>query len=203
MKEQAFEQAQVSAVRGLGEKGMGAIFRTLQRLFSKRFIRSAEESADGDKNDAIDAWSFVSPEVRSLDVVVVTSSDLDLRSCASDLRHFARSLTYFADPETAWRWLDGRSGSETILLVDLDAFEDIEEAVEMLLELRKSSPFFTVVMLSSTFDRNDFSDERKAIADCSLRLPTNATTLGISLGAARTNSRARLQGSQDDFHRVL
>ena len=134
---------------------------------------------------------LVSSEIKDFDVIVVTSKDEETRWLVWDLRQQMRSLTYTESPVEAHQWVDARNGRKIIMLVDVDVFERYGDAVEWLLVLRKVFSELTIIMMSSRFSRNDFSNERKAISDCSLRLPTSPAILAMSLDVARTNTRSR------------
>ncbi|MBT3141733.1 hypothetical protein DS909_19325 [Phaeobacter gallaeciensis] len=162
----------------------GQLIRKLMRKYTKR----TQEKG------------YLTPlETKDLDLVILTCRDYDLRACASTLNQHARTLTYFSNPEQAWLRVSRLDASSTVFFIDIDSFDEMDNVVNKLIELRKCEPALTIVILSSTFARNDFTAERKAIADCSLRLPTTTTALGLSIGAARSNTRARATWPQNDY----
>lgn len=83
--------------------------------------------------------------------------------------------------------LAGMAGVFTHVLVNLDAFEDVESGVEALLELRSAAPGLAVVLFSSQVAGDDLGAERSAICDATLRLPVSPTRLRRGLTAASEN----------------
>lgn len=162
----------------------GYLLRKLMRKYTKR----TQEKG------------YLTPlETKDLDLVILTRRDHDLRACAGTLNQHARTLTYFSNPEQAWLRVRRLDACSTVFFIDIDSFEEMDNVVNKLIELRTCEPTLTIVILSSTFARNDFTTERKAIADCSLRLPTTTTALGLSIGAARSNTQARTGWPQNDY----
>lgn len=81
---------------------------------------------------------------------------------------------------------------ETILLVGIDMFLDLNDALDVMIGFRERNPDQVVVIASSFFATHDFSCERAAIADASLRMPVRRPELALALGAAICN-HAHLQ----------
>ena len=82
---------------------------------------------------------------------------------------------------------------ETIVVIGIDYFVDLDAAISALAQFRMEVPFLPIVMGSVTFARMDLSSERAMIADASLRLPVTRPQLGLALGAALTNHRFMAQ----------
>lgn len=78
---------------------------------------------------------------------------------------------------------------QLILILDLDAFGDLEEAIDWLLDLRSHRPEVVVLAASADFRSDDFSRERLAIADASLKLPASRSRLMSGLISALNNHR--------------
>ncbi|WP_181892950.1 hypothetical protein [Falsiruegeria mediterranea] len=138
----------------------------------------------GSSNEHV-PWELVPSDLAAHDVIVLTVEDLDLRAAVSDVRHLTRSTTYIESFNAALSWISSRRGDNIIFVVNMAAFDDSEAAVFNLMTLRNDFPQLPIVILSRTFKQNDFGDERKAIADCSLKIPTNPTVLALSLSSAR------------------
>lgn len=77
------------------------------------------------------------------------------------------------------------------LLVDLDAFPDLEDAVETLCAYRERHPGQIVILLGRELTGDDHGTERAPIADASLRLPVNLPRLTRALFAAGANALSR------------
>lgn len=75
-----------------------------------------------------------------------------------------------------------------ILLIDIDSFPDTEDAVDSLLAQRRFAPHTPLIIGSVTFARHDFSSERRAIADASVRLPVSTAALRLAINSALRNN---------------
>lgn len=84
---------------------------------------------------------------------------------------------------------EGAAQQQLILILDLDAFGDLEEAIDWLLDLRSHRPEVVVLAASADFRSDDFSRERLAIADASLKLPASRSRLMSGLISALNNHR--------------
>lgn len=75
-----------------------------------------------------------------------------------------------------------------VLLVDVDIFKCLEDAIDWLLEFRLHNPTIPVVITSDQFTYNDLSIQRMAIADASVRTPSSIDFLiGAVLQAIENN----------------
>ena len=85
------------------------------------------------------------------------------------------------------------------LLVNLDGFSDVDDAVGELLQFRQTRRDVVVVLVSSDLMRDDLGNDRKPICDASLRAPLNLTQLKAGLLAAtRNNSEMRALAKRTD-----
>ncbi|WP_114965566.1 hypothetical protein [Alkalilacustris brevis] len=75
-----------------------------------------------------------------------------------------------------------------LLLVDVDVISPCHRVVEDLIAFRRAEPETPIIIGSREFRCNDFSMERAAIADASLRLPAAGTELGMALALAVENN---------------
>ncbi|SPJ29200.1 hypothetical protein [Falsiruegeria mediterranea] len=193
------------------EKSTSLLTLLYASLFA-RFSKSETEACDRPTNGSLtkrlmqtfdekatEARHPISPDCRNLDLVIMTSENFDFRAQATTLHPYARSISYCMDPAQAWMRVDQLEEEMTVFFIDIDTFEETVNVVEKLLSLRQKKPSLSIVILSRTFARNDFSIVRQAIADCSLKLPTTTMTLGLSIGAARSNARARQYTTFEDF----
>ena len=72
--------------------------------------------------------------------------------------------------------------------VDVDSFSDLDSLIDRLRVLRACHPSVPVVLISSAFYRHDFSTERLAIADVSLRWQSRKSDLLDAVIEARRNN---------------
>ena len=79
------------------------------------------------------------------------------------------------------------SGEAAMFFIDLDVFDDLAEAVTVLMNFRRLTPVIPTVIVSHSFKRCDFSTERMYLADVSLRLPSTSAALDLALELAPKN----------------
>jgi hypothetical protein len=75
----------------------------------------------------------------------------------------------------------------THVVINIDAYESVEDAVGALIEFRVQSPMTIVIAVSARVADDDFGTERNAICDVTLRLPLTERRLRRSLTEGRTN----------------
>lgn len=75
----------------------------------------------------------------------------------------------------------------THVLVNFDAFDDVEAGVDALMAFRSAAPELVVVVCSEMVSGDDFGTERARICDATLKLPTSATRLARGLVSALSN----------------
>lgn len=76
-----------------------------------------------------------------------------------------------------------------ILLVDIDVFEDMFDAVDVLTCLRERHPKIIVLIISAGFLVDDFDHHRITICDAALRPPVTRHKLDASMGFARDTNQ--------------
>jgi len=81
-------------------------------------------------------------------------------------------------------WL---SCGDTILVIGIDLFDGMNEAMDALIAFRREHRELVIVIASRILSGHDFSCERAVIADASLRLPVSGPQLALGLGAAISN----------------
>ncbi len=123
------------------------------------------------------------------DVVTIHNSQSAIESLVYWLGGKAAATRSYSDPEMGIYALVAERKSDVLAIIDIDLFEDVEEAVALLSFLRQVRPEIPVLILSHFFARHDFGAERETIADCSMRLPATRTSLcdaiDVALGRAR------------------
>ncbi len=106
--------------------------------------------------------------------VMDTLAALDVRKSAS-----IRDVCGLIGADEVYREFD-------LVLVNLDAFEDIPTGVDELMCFRKRHAAASVVLLSK-LSSDDLGPERRAICDATLRMPLNTSRFADGLQAALTN----------------
>ena len=101
----------------------------------------------------------------------------------------AISITSSIDPMAGLVRASKLPPNRLLLLCDIDGFDELEQAVEALVQFRRDYPDVTVVVASKGFGAHDFGVERAMLADASVKLPTGKVAMGLALGAAISNHR--------------
>jgi hypothetical protein len=78
-------------------------------------------------------------------------------------------------------------GSEYIFIVDIDTFRSVATAFTRLQRFRESHPRIPVVMASRHFQRNDFSSERRILADASVQIQSGSFAVALAIASAIEN----------------
>lgn len=74
------------------------------------------------------------------------------------------------------------------LIVDVDSFKDLQDAVDTLVTLRQQRPNLPVILISAQVKRHDFSVERLPMCDVTLRIPVALEDLDFALQEAMINN---------------
>ena len=74
-----------------------------------------------------------------------------------------------------------------LVIVNFDAFPDMDEAIDAMLQLRADTPELSVVAVSEMVNGDDFGNERAPICDVTLKLPVSKTRLAQGLVMAQQN----------------
>jgi hypothetical protein len=82
----------------------------------------------------------------------------------------------------------GMGLSFTHVILNLDGYECLDDAVDALLNFRRLAPFIVVVAVSSRLSGDDLGQERRAICDATLRLPLSERRLRRGLLEGRANN---------------
>jgi CheY-like chemotaxis protein len=137
-----------------------------------------------------DSFDLITPHLISdRDILVVEEGFGPLYGSVKSVATAALSVSRFDNFERAFNSALSRRTSATLLVVDIDMFADMAEAVERLLALKQALPQVPVVICSTTFSTNNFSLQRRAIADASLRLPSCDVTLALAIESGIQNSQ--------------
>lgn len=121
-------------------------------------------------------------------VMVGGSTDQGLLDHAAWLQDQVAALQSAADLGAAAAMVAPMAADTGLLVVDIDALR--ADAVTLLQGFRDRYPDVAVVIGSRRFARNDFSCERAAITDASLRLPARRIAFALAMSSAIHNNRA-------------
>lgn len=119
-------------------------------------------------------------------VLVVGCNMADRSMFRESLRHIGVRVVAIAPHATHLCAVADMGKSFTHIIVNLDAFGCMEDAVEALLKFRTLAPENIVIAVSSLVGGDDLGQERSAICDATLRLPVTERRLreGLSRGQA-------------------
>jgi hypothetical protein len=81
-------------------------------------------------------------------------------------------------------------GAFTHVIINLDAFEDIEDAVTALMIFRLRQKNIVVILISDAVAQDDLLTDRKRVCDATLRAPVSFNRLCDGLLAAWVNNKA-------------
>ena len=128
------------------------------------------------------------------EILLMSDPGSAIESALTRLSVHFEALSVVDQPRSAIRCAKYLDGLKSIFVMDLDRLPNDGDAVPKLLHLRRASPGLTTIVVSSHFHHSDTSMERRAIADCSLRLPISDTDLLTGMGLACRNTNLRLRG---------
>ena len=121
-------------------------------------------------------------------VLLYDSSDSEtvmLRSWVDSIGGTVIRLRKMSD---AWPFIERNRGARIALLLEVHS-EDLEDRVDECLDLRARFPECPIILMSETFGMNDFSTDRMAICDASLRSPVSQVAFKLAIPAVFANHR--------------
>ena len=136
--------------------------------------------------DRLFAEKLAQPSADPLADAIVTVHGGDRSLLASD----PQEAVSLAEAAAA---LSAICANDRVLVINLDGFASLDAAVTALMAFRQELPDVAVVIASRRFQRDEFSPERRAIADVSLKLPASAGRLTLAIGQARRHNQDRLK----------
>ncbi|PZX45715.1 hypothetical protein LY56_01740 [Roseinatronobacter thiooxidans] len=81
----------------------------------------------------------------------------------------------------------GAMQAHDVIILNVDAFEDVVQAVDVLHHFRASLPSIAVILISSAVRGDDFGSERLPICDATLRAPATLPRLKGAFRAAMSS----------------
>jgi len=127
--------------------------------------------------DVLEGWTVLIYNASMGEVVM-------LRSWVASLGGTAVRLTEVSDAEA---FIARNAGSRIALVIEARS-ADLDERIEECLSLRARFPSCPIILLSETFGKNDFSTERMAVCDASLRSPVSQVAFKLAVPAALSNN---------------
>lgn len=169
-------------------------FARLRRAV-RELVAPRSDGATGDMSlyDRIDqqaetgiggAAPFNAEAMSRVEVVLCGDWDAATRCILNEAIAPARSKKVVSSPGAVPHALGQGRAKRQLLLIQIDA---IERPVEYLVEIRSRFPNAAVILLSRGFARNDFSGERRAICDSSVKEPTSRASFAMAVTAAFGN----------------
>lgn len=128
------------------------------------------------------------------EVLVMSDPGSAIENALTRLSAHFEALSIIDQARSAIRCAKYADGLKSIFVMDLDTLPSDGDAVPKLLHLRRANPGLTTIIVSSHFHHNDTTLERRAIADCSLRMPISDSELLRGMGLACRNTNLRLKG---------
>lgn len=122
-------------------------------------------------------------------VLLLGLDGADRNEIRNNLREIGVGATGSASNLSQLGAISDMTRSFTHLIVNIDAFPDIESAIVSLMEFRKKNGEMAVVIVSSYVKDDDLSQERKYICDATLRLPVTEQRLRRGLVEASANNK--------------
>ena len=158
-------------VRRMPSRMIGrAVFETISgKGLEQRLFARAEDSVRG-------------ATLSDARVLLVGFSSAQLASMREHLRAFGVRATASAPGVSQLANVIGMKGAFSHIIVNFDAFEDVETGVDCLLSFRKQTRDFVVIACSAAVAGDDFGSERSAICDATLRMPVSRAALRAGLG---------------------
>jgi len=126
--------------------------------------------------------------IENRDVYVIDFEDGLLFDQVDDVAFWAASVRQVATIETLMSMILTSSADDVLVVVNIDTINDTETAVESLIALKLACPNVPVVIGSATFSKNNFTHERRAVTDASVRLPCSSVTLALAIESSVSNS---------------
>lgn len=134
------------------------------------------------------------PALNDRDFLLVGFNELDLLDLQGQMRDLGvGSISVAQDVKRLLDWPRGRKTYGGVV-VNLDAFSDLDEALDCLIDFRIKSPGTIVILVSYFTGGDDFGAERRILCDVTLRAPVSVKRLEIALRQGLANSVATTRG---------
>jgi hypothetical protein len=135
------------------------------------------------------SFDLIAPDLISArEIYVVDFRDGFLMAQVNAVATWASSVTRIADIDAVIATIMDKAANDVLVVVNVDTLADIDDAVDRLLVLKTVCPDVPVVIGSTTFAKNNFTQQRRAITDASVRLPCSASVLALAIDASVRNN---------------
>lgn len=133
-----------------------------------------------------DVWSRAEKKMdhnplSDLRVVLAGFDPVELATLRATLRRLGVRASAAFEGIDQLRDIVGVGAAFNTVMINLEAFQGLEQAIDALIEFREKSPGMAVVLVSSFVGQDDYGAERKAIADVTLRRPVSPERLKEAL----------------------
>lgn len=133
------------------------------------------------------ATSEPSPAPRPAHIVVFCDRPGPLDPLLDWLAEKGAQITHMPLRRLPLDWFDDHAESHDVALVDADFLGDEGAMIDFGIRLRRFAPGLPVIMASRRVTASDYSTERMAICDVTLRMPVTRGDLLEALSAALEN----------------
>ena len=135
------------------------------------------------------------PLLNEKDFLLVGFEELDRLDLQGQMRDLGvGSIDVARDVKTLRRWPRERQSCGGVV-VNLDAFSDLDDALDCLIDFRIKSPGTIVILVSYFVGSDDFGAERQILCDVTLRAPVSVSRLEIALRQGLANALAADTGA--------
>ncbi len=137
------------------------------------------------------------PLLNDRDFLLVGFNELDLLDLQGQMRDLGvGSIAVSRDVKKLHSWPQERKSCSGVV-VNLDAFSDLDDALDCLIDFRIKSPGTIVILVSYFAGHDDFGAERRILCDVTLRAPVSVRRLEIALRQGLANSMAAAKGAEN------
>jgi DNA-binding NarL/FixJ family response regulator len=138
----------------------------------------ARHGAELVSTDVLQGWTVLVYAQSTSEVVMLRSWVASLGGTTIRLEHVTDAAGFIS-----------RNASARIALVLEARRPDLEDRIEECIDLRARFPGCPIILMSETFGTNDFSTERMAVCDASLRSPVSQVAFKLAIPSAIANNR--------------
>jgi hypothetical protein len=139
---------------------------------------------------------------RSAHIVVFCDRPGPLDPLLDWLAEKGARITQFSLRRLPLDWFDTYAGCHDVALVDADFLGDEGAMIDFGMRLRRFAPAMPVIMASRRVTTSDYSTERMAICDVTLRMPVTRGDLLEAMSAALENHHFWMEKRGDNRPRI-
>ena len=121
-------------------------------------------------------------------VVIVSANGRASSEHIGWIRATGRDVLCYNDFDVATEFAIANSGGIALMMIEIDGLGGIEAVFDRLRRLRDRAPAVPLAVLSSNVRSNNFSSDRLAICDVTLRVPVTLAALELAFSDAKENN---------------